>query len=150
MKLGELEKLSNSEFLQVLFQVNRAIAVAHRESHNYKEQLDQLAEMCVNRLEKREGETVKPYHLDCYSDFIQLIISRRINLQNERNVRMAFDNNVADMLANNVEGEGLRLDLSKTCEIFCGLNNKRSQISILKQIIEDFKDPTQVRSTRKI
>jgi hypothetical protein len=62
----------------VVFQINRAIGISNNESKSFAAPLDQLTALMVERLEKVEGETVKPYHLDVYSDFIQLIRSRRV------------------------------------------------------------------------
>jgi hypothetical protein len=51
-----------------------------------------------------------------------------------------------------VEGKRLtpQIELVKSVEIFCGLTTDRNWPHVLALIIEGFKDPSQIRSTRKI
>jgi hypothetical protein len=108
--------------------------------------------MLIERLDKTEGDAVKPYHLDVYSDFIQLIKSRRVFLNNLRKLQYSFDNHVGRLFYDRVEGKRLtpQIELVKSVEIFCGLTTDRNWPHVLALIIEGFKDPSQIRSTRKI
>jgi len=143
-QIREIKEISDNDFQNVIFQVNRALAIAPQEGSHFQEELDQFAGQMIERLGAAEdhAQHVALKHLDSYADFIGLLISRRLwGVKNRFELQRSFDEKIFNgIVQRGEEDEPVGLELYKLTDLFTTTNRNANKATLLRLITTRMED----------